>query len=493
MKVLIDTNVLMGLEDTGQQLQPALAKMKALAGRHGYTLCLHPIQRKEVERDGNDKRREILLSRMHQYQHIPSPPDLSEQELTDYGWSQQKENDRIDNLLLHTLCRGAVSFFVTSDKGIHEKAKAVPQAREQVHYPEQFVVFLHSLDSAPQSPPVGIRDCYLYEIKVDQPFFDSLRRGYEGFNEWYIKVAQEGRKAWCVKNNDTVQAICIYKEEAPQKITDEGYTPDGAALKLSTFKIGEELRGQKLGERLLFSAFQYAKKQDISYIYLHTFGADQEMLVSLCQDHGFRHIGTYGKRDDVYLKEMRPPSYIADDIAPLDYVSAYYPYHICDARVRKFIVPIMPRYHEKLFADTSDMSQSFFSYDINQYPASSNTIRKAYLCHSNIKQIQEGDLLFFYRTRDRRSVECSGVVEQAYRSKDIDRVLPLISKRTVYNEEEVMKLLKKETLVLLFLFTGHFSQVTQSVFQQAGVQGAIQSIRQLTHDQYLRCFGDDSQ
>jgi uncharacterized protein YfaT (DUF1175 family) len=81
----------------------------------------------------------------------------------------------------------------------------------------------------------------------------------------------------------------------------------------------------------------------------------------------------------------------------------------------------------------------------------SNSIIKAYICNSNISKIQEGDLLFFFRTKDRHNVQYMGIVEYISRSKDLDQVLSLISKRTVYNANELKKLLLKKKLLLFYL------------------------------------------
>jgi len=487
MNILIDTNILIPLEDTGRTLDPTLAEMCRLSEQNGHVLFIHPAQEEDIRRDQNENRRDIVLSRLIQYQAIPSPPSLSDRSLLEYGWRQTCDNDRIDNLLLHALCRGAVHFLVTDDKEIHKKARAA-QVQEQVHHLDQFLAFLRSQLSSEHPPPFGIEERYLHEFDVRQPFFDSLREGYDGFNDWYLRSAGNRRKAWCISNGETLQAICIYKEEERPVIVDGGVPLDGLVLKLCTFKVGESIRGRKLGERLLFSAFKYAVGHKIPYVYLHTFGSEQELLVSLCQDYGFELAGKYCDRDDVYLKKMSEPDSVPTGITPLTYAVTYYPHYLDKVEVGKFIIPIQPQYHNDLFADTSDLASSLFSQDASLYNPQSNTIKKAYICHANTAQIKTGDLLFFYRTHDRKSVECMGVVEQTYRGQDIERVLPLVSKRTVYSRAEIGEWLQKETLVILFRFIRDFSPVGQGTLFGAGISGAIQSIRKISHEQYLHCF-----
>ncbi|AEM46872.1 hypothetical protein Acife_0670 [Acidithiobacillus ferrivorans SS3] len=487
MNILLDTNILIPLEDTAQPLDPLLAQMCRLSEKNGHVLYIHPSQQEDIRRDRDEQRRNILLSRLRQYQTIPSPPQLSEAELQQYGWRQGGDNDRIDNLLLHALCRGAVHFLVTNDKDIHKKARQT-QFQESVHHLDQFLAFLSSQVEAEHPPPFGIQERYLHEFNVQQPFFDSLRDGYEGFNDWYLRSSQAQRKAWCISDNGTMQAICIYKQESNPCVVDGGPALNGETLNLCTFKIGYDVRGRKLGERLLYTAFKYASEHKIFYVYLHTFGSEHEMLVSLCEDYGFKYAGKYAGRDDVYLKKMLPPDIPEDEIDPLTFAVDYYPHYIEGKEVGKFIVPIRPEYHNDLFADISDTARGLFADDPSMYGPQSNTIKKAYICHANTNHIKLGDLLLFYRSGDRKSVECVGVVEQTYRGNDVERVLPLVSKRTVYSRREVEEKLQRKALVILFRLMRTFPKISIAELERAGIMGPIQSIRKITHEQYLDCI-----
>ncbi len=186
MNILIDTNILIPLEDTGRELDPLMAKMRQLSQQQGHSLCIHPAQRGDIARDVDESRKQIVLSRLNQYEEIPSPPILTETDIKNYGWSQNNENDRIDNLLLHAVNRGAVHLLVTNDRKIHSKARQ-SQIQEQVHYPDQFVAYLRAQTKQEESPPSGIEEIYLHEVEVSQPFFDSLRESYREFDSWYKK------------------------------------------------------------------------------------------------------------------------------------------------------------------------------------------------------------------------------------------------------------------------------------------------------------------
>ena len=113
MNILIDTNILIPLEDTGRKLDSKFAQLRRLVDELGYRLYIHPAQFDDINRDRNVERREIMLSRAQQYPLIPQSPELSETERIRNGWAQTNDNGRVDNLLLHALHRGAVHLLIS--------------------------------------------------------------------------------------------------------------------------------------------------------------------------------------------------------------------------------------------------------------------------------------------------------------------------------------------------------------------------------------------
>ena len=325
----------------------------------------------------------------------------------------------------------------------------------------------------------------MYELHLQAPFWDSLREAYEGFDKWFEDKSKGHRRAWCVcDNNDDPLAVCIYKEENSQVVADDGTRLPGKLLKLCTFKVASELRGRKLGERLLFTAFQYAQKNNIDYVYLHTHGQDK--LIELCLDFGFSSIGQCGK-DEVYFKQMSSPLKGGDlTLTPIEYLQKYYPYFIDDERVNKFIIPIHPNYHNELFPDVSDDSDGLFAQEFARDKSQSNTIKKVYLSHSNTRLVSPGDIILFYRTEDRQSIEVIGVVEKAVTTDDLSELTALVAKRTVYSTEELKKWVNKTTLVILFRFVRTIPAISRSSLLLAGINGNIQSIRKIDHHSYVK-------
>lgn len=488
MNVLIDTNILIPLEDTECTLPEKFAEFKILCHRLGHRLYIHPAQKRDIDRDRNESRKQIVHSRIAQYEVIESPPTLSEEQVQQYGWTQNKDNDVVDNLLLHSLFRGAIHFLISDDKGIHRKAKTVG-IQESVFRIDHFLVYLKSQLEPETRVPFGLEKRLLHEFNVEQPFFDSLRNGYTGFNEWYLRSAREQREAWCIttgNEKDKLYAICIYKEENNVSITDDSPPLPGRILKLCTFKVGENVRGRKLGERLLYTAFHYAADNNYSWIYLTAFGDEHELLISLCEDYGFENIGSYGN-DSVFLKSMMPTDN-SDGLSSIDFAIKYYPHFIHNSSIRKFLVPIKPEYHNMLFADISDTANSLFADDPSMYKAPANTIKKVYICHSKIKKIETGDLVLFYRTYDRMSIQAIGVVERTLKANNLNEIIGIVSKRTVYSSDELNIILQKEALVILFRLQKYIPEIKYKKLEKLGLKGPFQSIREIPNDLFTELF-----
>ena len=166
----------------------------------------------------------------------------------------------------------------------------------------------------------------------------------------------------------------------------------------------------------------------------------------------------------------------------------YYPFFKDSDSVAKYIVPIQPKYHDDLFPDLSSLKGSLFEKDQALCSCQGNTIKKAYLCHSNTKTIKRGDIVLFYRSRDRMTIQCMGIVETTLISQDINEVWPLIAKRTVYDYTTVESILKKNTLVILFRYVELPKAVSRKELTQSGITGNIQSIRKISNSQYSALF-----
>ena len=489
MKVLFDTNILIALEKPGEILKDSLAEMVRLARELHYEICVHPEQVEDLKRDKDEARREVQLSRIRQYPELNDPPRPTRAEVSALAWTESNDNDRIDNLLLFAVRRSAASFLVTEDLRMHAKARRAGLA-DRVHDAEEFLAYLREQDLANRSVQtecVNVETVSVSHLDSGDALFDSLRADYEGFDGWFAKCAEEGRKAWIVRDGGGIGALCIFKEETDERVGADGTILGGRSLKLCTFKV--VARGKKLGERLLHVALLYAWRNGFRQVYLHTRTEEQPHLVRLLGDFGFENRGRHHScpADDVYAKPMQPTGgeipIARGDF--LDFAIRYYPNVRSERIVRRYLVPIQPQFHERLFPDARRQLLLF-----DESGSEANAVRKAYLCRSPLNALGTGDLLFFYQSATAKSVECFGFVESVDRLSDPDEIIPLVSKRTVYSEAEIREMAGGgPLLVILFRLVRRFeSPVSMDRLRACGVAGNIQSIRELPAEAYDGLF-----
>lgn len=225
-------------------------------------------------------------------------------------------------------------------------------------------------------------------------------------------------------------------------------------LKLCTFKVGDQLRGRKIGELFFKAAFNYCLSNDIKGTYLTLFIDNQPELDGLCQDFGFRSVAYKNSGEIAYFKSFIEPKVSeAGNYSPLEFHVQFYPYFKKGPNVNKFIVPVIPLYHKTLFPDNQSQLSLFHTNE-----SVNNGILKAYICHSKNQKICPGDLLLFYRSHDWHEVTTLGIVESVFRSTDPDEIAATVSKRTVYSYEEINQMSSKEALVILFRQIWHLNK-----------------------------------
>jgi hypothetical protein len=481
MRFLLDTNVLIPLEDSQLPLGKSLANFVKLAHENAHQLVYHPASVDDINRDSNATRRQQTLDRLHQYSRLESRPACP------WNLGISNPNEIADNEILYALHCDAVHALVTEDQQIHQKARRLGLGG-RVYYIQTAEDWLRRLHEriSPHLPNIEETNLYALIPILDSEFFNSLRDGYPPFDAWFREKAREGRKAWVHWESEGVLgAICIFAHQADEKITEEGLILFGAALKLSTFKVGSQVRGKKIGELFLKAAFRYATLNRLENIFVHGDIKEHAFLFDLFDEFGFENVGTHpgtNGRDAVYLKR-HPLEAPKDNFAPFDYLRRFFPHYRADSAVLKFIVPIKPQYHDVLFPD-------YESPEGQQIPlfkgtnATGNAIKLAYLSYAPIKNIPSGAIVLFYRSEDHQAITSLGIVENYQSLTDAAEIAQLVSRRTVYSMQDIERMACRPTKVMLFRLVKHFpSPVAHgTLVAQNLVNGNLQSITTIKHE-----------
>jgi GNAT superfamily N-acetyltransferase len=461
-------------------LEPSLANLVRLAGVGGHQLLYHPASKIDIDRDKDTQRRDRTLVRLQQYTMLEGAPPSPR------NTSQTSPNDACDNDILHALACSAVHALVTEDKEMHSKARQAGFGH-RIYNIQTAEDWLRRLHSPTEVHLPNIEDVHMYSLtsQLEAPLFDSLRASYDTperkFDTWFHDKAQTGRKAWISRSDHgEVEAICIYAMQTDEIVNEDNECLHGLSLKLCTFKVGEQIRGKKIGELFLKAAFRFATENHCENIFVHT-NPEQVYLLELLNDFGFEQRGAYGA--DIMLVKVHPISPPQKDLPALDYARLYFPHFRQDDAVRKFLVPIKPQYHQILFPELVQQGQLFGGGS-----SAGNAIKQAYLCKAQSTQVRPGDIVFFYRTIDTMAVTTVGIVECYEIHHSATNIMQLVSRRTVYSQKDIEKMAVKPTKVMLFRLVGHLSApITYSILTQENmVSGPIQSITQISNDSFSR-------
>ena len=479
LRFILDTNILIPLQDSNHFLEKSLANFVRLANTGGHQLLYHPATIEDFQRDPDIDRRNRNLQRVVQYTELDNPAPCP------WNTPATSENDACDNEILYALECEAAHALVTEDKGIHAKAlaKGLQNRVYSIQTAEDWLKRLHE-PAAIHLP--NIEDLPLHRIipTLSQPFFDSLREGYDDFDDWFRTKARENRRAWTYSDeSEILTALCIYTIQTDEKINEDGEILQGNSLKLCTFKVAEGARGKKIGELFLKASFKYATENNCEFIFIHANPVKHDFLVRLLEDFGFEAHGTY-KGDQVLVKAhpINPPH--NQNLEPLEYTKLYFPHFRSDSKIQKFIVPIKPVFHEILLPDFKPKQGQLFNNSSNI----GNAIKLAYLCHAQTKSIQQGDILLFYRTEDEKVLTSIAVVDEFQVLADASKIASMVSRRTVYSQSEIEAMATKETRVILFRLIRHLKRpIPYSNLQsQCHIQGPFQSIRKINDDQFKK-------
>lgn len=285
-------------------------------------------------------------------------------------------------------------------------------------------------------------------VAASDPFFDSLRQDYPGFDGWLARKSNE--RAYVFRADGAIEGFLYLKREDGPLEDVEPQLPAGRRIKVGTFKITPH--GTRLGERFLKKVFDHATEQDVDEIYVTVFPKHAK-LIELFERYGFIKVGEKsgpGGIEDVLLRSLRRA--VGDVVQD---------YPLINTKGRKFILSILPQWHTQLFPDSKLHNES---PDIITDVSHTNSIHKVYLAGmQGTESLRRGDLLVIYRTSDgkgpakyRSVVTSICTVEEGRHINSLPNVDALISycaPYSIFKEEDLRKFWTQRRYPNLIRFT----------------------------------------
>ncbi len=442
IKILLDTNLLIYREDHSIIDDKVLELTKVLYDSNKYKIVIHPMTMEDISHIKDSKERDIFYSKVKIYEAIERPPKATDNFNNLVGCSKLP-NDLIDNNLLYAVYKDCVSYLITNDIKLRNKAKKI-NINDRVLSIEEAINLFKPIEEKETRTPAFINHEYLYNIELEDNFFDSLKADYKGFENWYKKKSREGGKAYITRYpNNKIGSFLMLKVETENEDYSSFKEPfkKDIRLKVATFKVANT--GNKIGESYIKIIVEEALKNKVNEIYVTIF-EKQEALINLLSEYGFvqkttkmteRADGSLEK-ELVFVKSMNDNTYPNFDWSNRN----------------TFIVPIQQRYHEMLFPE-SEISTQLSLEDLKGVNTYANAIKKAYICKAQTQQIKPGDILLFYASENKRSITTIGIVDNVFSQFTTPEDLYAMAiKRTVYSLEEIKANFKSNSKLILFKY-----------------------------------------
>lgn len=453
LRLLMDSNVFIAVEPYAGHLEEQFtdaARLVRLANELGHILCIAPATRDDLLQGKDPDRRRQRLAELSKFQILDEVPISADLEAR-AGISAAGTNDARDLRILAAVDAGAVTYLVTGDIRLRKRAKRAGLSDSVLSLADA-VALLAAFRPDEALPPPRVLRPKTYTLRTDDPIFDGLRADYPGFDDWLSKVRRESdtRTCFVIEEDGRYAALALLKPES-----DAPYGMKAPATKISTFKVADDYSGLKFGELLLKAILSELATDPPASLFVEVLPSHPE-VVGFLGDFGFTDSGNRNSRGEMVLVKRL---IVGDDdlstLSDLDFHVKYGPPALL-CRQSVYVVPIEPRWHDQLFPEqiepTVGLQLPLLFDGVPPTHPWGNALRKAYLCHSPTTTIASGDVLLFYRSKDRQSVSAVGVVEDILRSADPHQVIKFVGRRTVYTPEEIVAMARRAKGVLAIRF-----------------------------------------
>lgn len=389
MKALLDTNIIIHRE-AARVVNQDIGILYKWLDNINYQKCIHPLSVDEINKNPNKSTVDSFNIKIKSYNILKTVAALSPEVLAVSDKHDNNENDKIDTRLLNELYNDRVDLLITEDKKIRLKA-ALLGISERVFTINLFLEKIYrEYPDLIDYKVLSVNKKLFGELSLSDPFFETLKEDYIGFDKWFNRKSDELAYVTVNKSNGLILSFLYIKSEDENEFY-HGFNPSfekKKRLKVGTFKVISN--GVKLGERFLKIIFDNAVKQSVDEIYVTIFEkrTEQKRLIELLEEWGFCFYGYKGNAGElVYVRDFKKNFNIQ---AP----KKTYPFYSINTKI--FLVPIQPDYHTELIPDSILNNESKDSF-LDDEPHR-NSIAKVYISKSWERNVKKGDVIVFYRT-----------------------------------------------------------------------------------------------
>jgi len=492
-KALLDTNIVIHRE-AGRVVNQDIGILFKWLDKAGYQKCIHPVTIAEVNKNPNSGTVATFNIKMDSYEQLLTVAPMSPLVAGISSKYDVNENDRNDSILLNEVFNYRVDILISEDKKIHTKAEAIGIS-DRVFRINSFLekVYVENPDLVGYQV-LSVQQRLFGDLNLSDPFFDSLKEDYNGFERWFNNKSNEKAYVTVNEENNLLLSFLYIKVEYPTEpyFDIQPTLSPKKRLKIGTFKVVSN--GVKLGERFLKIIFDNALVQKVEEIYVTIFNKreEQKRLIILLEEFGFRLHGTKGSNGElVYLRDFTPRFNSKNPKETFPFIGL---------EQNIFLIPIYPGYHTDLLPDSFLRTES--PKDFKEHEPHRNAISKVYISRSIERNIKKGDIIIFYRTADKGSAYYTSVITTIAIAEDkVDGIkseeefIEKCRKRSVFSNDELKKYWNWNTrfrpFIINFLFVHSFPlgkrMNRKSLLDLGIISGAeneLRGLKQITKEQF---------
>ena len=252
MRILLDTNIVIHRENKIVS-NYSIGHLFRWIDRLKYDKVIHPYTISEIQKYRDPETQEAISVKLESYEVLKTIHQPDEMFLTKIGQSEKNENDRIDNCLLYEVYLDHVDIFITEDRKLRNKAVCLGLVNRVFSINSFISKVTEENPDLIEYKALAVEKVYFGNVDVNDSFFDSFRKAYNGFNQWFARKCDEEAYI-CRSDNGKILGFLYLKTEG----TSENYSdieppfPPKRRLKVGTFKV--ESTGFRLENDLLKSS-----------------------------------------------------------------------------------------------------------------------------------------------------------------------------------------------------------------------------------------------
>ena len=297
------------------------------------------------------------------------------------------------------------------------------------------------------------------QIDITDPFFDTLKKDYPEFeSSWFPKCVAENRTALVFSDENGLGAFIALKQENEDIIMQEGTIPARPRIKVSTLRLAERFRGQRLGEGALGLILWDWQRSRLDEIYVTVYPHHSDLMAQLYR-FGFTVVGHNHRGEIIYIRNRNH----------IDYSDPYKSFPFLNPSFRKggYLI-VNDEYHDTLFpySELKNTMQEQLNKDV------ANGISKVYIGQQWSPHYQKGEPIFIYRRytggRGARFKSCLtsycvvtdviAVKRNGRRCLSLDQLLRAAGNKSFFSTEELTKKYAEDRnlTVIQMLYCGYF-------------------------------------